>query len=504
MSIHKIESNVGGKADAVRTERELARAAARRARGMADKRRVTLGIIVGNRGFFPGHLAQSGRAEMLQAFNDEGIDAVLVGPTDTNWGAIESRDEAKLCAALFQQHRKDIDGIVVTLPNFGDERAVAETIRMAGLNVPVLVHATSDDPSKMGIDNRRDSFCGKMSSCNVMSQYGIPYTLTSVHTQRPESPSFRADLRSFAAMCRVVRGLKTVRIGAIGARPAAFKTVRYSEKILEASGIAVEPIDLSEILGRIAKLSDTDANVKIKLEQMHTYVDTAGVPDNALIKMAKLGFVMDDWMKEVDVQVSAVQCWTSMEEYFGVVPCTLMSMMSDSNLPSACEVDVMGTLSMYALTLASESPSALLDWNNNYGDDPNKCVCFHCSNLPMDFFGDAKMDYQEIIAGTVGRENTFGTIVGKIHSGPMSFARFSTDDRSGMIRGYVGQGTFTDDSLTTFGGAGVAQIPNLQALLRHICMNGFEHHVASTFASVADIVHEATTRYMGWDVVRHG
>ena len=496
MELYTLRSNAGGKLN----KRPIRRPQSPPKR---PTRRVTLGVIVGNRGFFPGHLARKGRDEILRALKEEGIDAVIIGARETNYGAVESRDEAKACAALFKKHREDIDGIVVTLPNFGDERGVAETLRLAGLNVPVLVHATADDPSKMLIDNRRDAFCGNMSVCNVLTQYGIPYSLTTQHTVRTEAPSFREDLRRFAATCRVVRGLRSARIGAIGARPAAFKTVRYSEKILEASGIAVEPIDLSEILGRIGKLADRDRAVKSKLEQMHAYVDIAGIPQAALVKMAKLGVVIDRWMKEADVTVSAVQCWTSLEEFFGVVPCTLMSMMSDANLPSACEVDVCGTVSMYALTLASETPAALLDWNNNYGDDPDKAVCFHCSNLPKDFFDSAKMDYQEIIAGTVGRDNTYGTVVGKVKAGPMSFARFSTDDRTGRIRGYVGEGKFTKDPLKTFGGAGVVQIPRLQALLRHICEHGFEHHVAGTFSHVADAVHEATTRYLGWDVLRH-
>lgn len=500
MRIHKIESNVGGKASAARARR----AAPRPASAAPSPRRVTLGVIVGNRGFFPGHLAATGRVEMLRALEEEGIDAVIIDAAATNHGAIESRDEAKACAALFRQHRDRIDGVVVTLPNFGDERAVADTLRLAGLDVPILIHAASDDPARMKIDNRRDAFCGKMSVCNVLTQYGIRYSLTSQHTQRPESPGFRRDLRAFAAACRVVKGLRGARIGAIGARPAAFKTVRYSEKILEGAGISVEPIDLSEILGRIGRLKNRDAGVQQKLEEMRAYVDTSDVPDEALLKMAKLGLVMERWMKEVDVQVSAVQCWTSMEEYFGVVPCTIMSMLSNANLPSACEVDVMGTISMYALTLASGSPAALLDWNNNYGDEPDKAVCFHCSNLPRDFFEAPVMDYQEIIAGTVGKENTFGTIVGKVKAGPMSFARFSTDDRTGAIRGYVGEGRFTRDKLSTFGGAGVVEIARLQELLRHICRNGFEHHVAGTFSHVADAVHEATTQYLGWDVMRHG
>jgi L-fucose isomerase-like protein len=221
------------------------------------------------------------------------------------------------------------------------------------------------------------------------------------------------------------------------------------------------------------------------------------------MKMAKLGAVIDQWMKAADVQISAVQCWTSMEENLGVVPCTVMSMMSDSLLSSACEVDVCGVLGMHALQLASETPSALLDWNNNYGDDPNKAVCFHCSNLPKHFFKDVRMDYQEIIAGTVGKDNTFGTCVGQVKAGAMSFARFSTDDTAGKIRGYSGSGRFTDDPLNTFGGAGVVEIPGLQKLLHYICENGFEHHVAANFSSVAAVVHEAATRYLGWEMYAH-
>jgi L-fucose isomerase-like protein len=499
MRIHKLESNAGGKLTAQRA----ATLSAATARPRPPVKRETLGIIVGNRGFFPGHLARTGRDEMLRAFAEEGIDAVLLGPDDSAYGAVESRDEAKACAALFRANADRISGVVVTLPNFGDERAIAETLRMSGLNVPVLIHAAADDPAKMGIDFRRDAFCGKMSACNVLTQYGIPYSLTSQHTQRPESDGFRSDLRRFVATCRVARDLKRARIGAIGARPAAFKTVRYSEKVLEATGIAVEPIDLSEILGRIERLANDDPHVQSKLAEMNDYVSTQGIPDAALVKMAKLGLVIDRWMKEADVTVSAVQCWTSLEEFFGVVPCTIMSMMSDMNMPSACEVDVCGTISMYALTLASSTPSALLDWNNNYGDDPNKAVCFHCSNLPKAFFEDVTMDYQAIIAGTVGRENTYGTIVGKVRPSPMTFARFSTDERNGRVRGYVGEGRFTDDPLTTFGGAGVVEIPKLQEMLRYICANGFEHHVAGTMATVADAVHEATTRYLGWDVYHH-
>jgi L-fucose isomerase-like protein len=467
-------------------------------------KKMTMGVIIGNRGFFPDQLAKSGRQEMIQALTKAGIDCIVLGPEDSKHGAVETHEEAKRCAALFQKNRDKIDGVIVSLPNFGDERAIADTMRLSKLDVPVLVQATPDDAANMTILHRRDSFCGKMSACNNLRQYGIPYSLTKLHTVHPDSDDFRNDLAWFAAVCRVANGMRNLRVGSIGARPTAFNTVRYSEKLLEAHGISTETLDLSEVFGRIAKLKDDHAGVQAKLAEIRKYVTTSGVPDAALVKMAKLGYVIDDWMKQTDVRISAVQCWTSMEEYFGVVPCTIMSMMSNNLFPAACEVDVCGTLSMHALALASETPSALLDWNNNYGDDPNKAVCFHCSNLPKHFFQDVRMDFQEIIAGTVGKENTFGTVVGRVKPGAMSFARFSTDDTAGVIRGYVGEGSFTSDSLNTFGGVGVVQIAELQKLLHYICENGFEHHVAANFSTTAGAVHEAAVRYLGWQMHWHG
>ena len=465
--------------------------------------RATFGVIVGNRGFFPDHLARSGREEMLTAIKTGGHKAVVLGPEDTKYGAVETREESAKCARLFKAHREKIDGIIVTLPNFGEERGIADALRLADLDVPVLVQATPDSPTRMSIKDRRDSFCGKMSLCNNLAQYGIPYSLTSLHTETPDSDAFRLDLERFAGVCRVVKGLRGLRVGAIGARPAAFNTVRFSEKILEASGVSVETVDLSEILGRVARLRDGEKAVREKLAAVKAYMPTGATPAEALLKMAKLGVVIDGWMAETEVTISAVQCWTAIEEFFGVVPCAVMSMMSNGLMSSACEVDVCGAVAMHALRLASGTPSALLDWNNNYGDDPDKAVCFHCSNLPKHFLEDARMDFQEIIAGSVGKANAFGTCVGRVKAGPVTYARLSTNDLEGRVCGYIGEGTFTDDPLDTFGGAGVVHIADFQQLLRFICENGFEHHVAANLSTVADVVNEAWTRYMGWDIYRH-
>ena len=466
--------------------------------------KLTFGVIVANRGFFPDALAMEGRKSILEVLDKNGYNNIALSENDSKYGAVETFEEAKKCAELFKKNEDKIDGIIVTLPNFGDEKGVAEAIKRSGLNVPILVQAEPDVSSDMTIIHRRDSFCGKISVCNNLLQAGLPYTLTDCHTVSVSSEAFAKELGKFASVCNIVKGLKNVRFGAIGARPAAFNTVRYSEKILESYGIAVEPVDLSEILGRSNKLADSDSCVIDKLNAIKGYVQTTDIPENSLMKMAKLGTVIDQRCKEVDVQATTIQCWTSIEEFYGVVPCTLMSMLSESLAPSACEVDVMGLLGMYVLQLASNKPSALLDWNNNYGEDPDKCVLFHCSNLPKSFFEKSTMEYQAIIAGSVGKENTFGTIGGRIAPNPTTFLRTSTDDMNGTIACYLGEGEFTNDKVDTFGGYGVMRIPNMQTLLKYMCENGFEHHVAVNISEKAAAINEALTTYMGWDVYYHG
>lgn len=466
-------------------------------------KKTTFGVIVGNRGFFPDILAKQGRKDILDVLKKNGFNTVALSMQDTKYGAVETFEDAKKCAALFAKKADAIDGIIVTLPNFGDEKGAAEAIKRSGLCVPILVHAEPDAPAQMSIAHRRDSFCGKISVCNNLRQAGIAYTLTKSHTMKVASADFKKELDDFASVCRIVRGLNNVRFGAIGARTGAFNTVRYSEKILELYGIAIETIDLSEILGKVEKLRDNDRGVKAKLNSIKGYVVTKAIPAEALLKMAKFGYVIDRWIREVEVVGTAIQCWTSLEEFFGITPCTLMSMMSETLVPSACEVDVTGLLGMYILQLASGTPSALLDWNNNYGPEANKCVVFHCSNLPKSFFKSSKMDYQEIIAGTVGKDNTYGTIVGRVAPGKTTFCRTTTDDAAGMMSAYVGQGEFTNDKLETFGGYGVLKVPNLQALLEYVCNMGFEHHVAANRCEKADAIAEALDNYLGWEVYLH-
>lgn len=464
---------------------------------------LSLGVIFGNRDFFPDRLVPDARADIVKLLGELGIEAIMLDPNETKLGGVETHNDARKCADLFRRNRDKIAGVLVCLPNFGDEKGVADTLKIAGLNVPVLVQGYPDELDKLDVIRRRDAFCGKISVCNNLRQAGIAYSLTTKHVVHPLDASFRADLVNFVAVCRVVRGLRGVRLGAVGARPGAFNTVRYSEKILERHGISVTTVDLSEILGAAGKIGETDKRLISKVDEIKAYANATAVPPAKLAQMARLGIVLDDFVEANHLDATAIQCWTSVQANHGCNVCTSMSMMSENLMPSACEVDVTGVLTMYAMQLASGTPSALVDWNNNYGAADDKCVLFHCGNWAKSFLPDIKILNAPILGSTLGVENTWGALDGRTPASPLTYGRITTDDAVGAIRTYVGQGELTNDELKTFGNRAVARVPKLQKLMRHVCREGFEHHVVMNASSTAGVLAEAFERYLGWEVYHH-
>ena len=473
---------------------------------MKNKERMCFGIIIGTRAYFNSELAKDVRKQLLRTLADEGYDYVILpeDATPTGSSSIETREDGLKCAELFRQNRDRIDGIIVSLPNFGFEIGIINAISVADLNVPILVQACDDENDKVDLDSRRDAFCGKISVCNNLYQYGIPFTDTTLHTYSIYSELLAKDINKFACICRVVNGLRHARIGAIGARPAGFQTVRASEKLLQKSGITVVPVDLSEILGAARKIEDTDVELLKKLEEIKCYAVVPKEYSDKLVLQAKFGVAVERWIEANQIDAVAVQCWDSLEQNYGCAACVTMSMLGEKLLPAACEVDIAGAVSMYALTLAAQGQSALLDWNNNFAEDRNKCVCTHCGNFPKSFVrNDLKLGTLGVLGRTLGKVNTFGAVYGKVTKGDFTFFRISTDDTKGTIKAYLGTGEITDDPYGMDGCIAVTKVDNLQILMKHICRNGFEHHVAMVRNDVKDILNEAIEGYLGWNLYVH-
>ena len=466
--------------------------------------KLSFGVIIATRNIFNFELAVDARKKVLEKLKKMGFGTVILPESETPTGNIEGYEDAVKCGKFFKQNAESIDGILVVLPNFGDELGVVNTLKMAGLNVPVLVQACDDDNDKVDVKSRRDAFCGKLSVCNNLYQYGIKFTNTTYHTYSVEDKEFERDLYKFAAVCRVVKGMKGLRVGAVGARPIGFQTMRFSEKILQKNDITVVPVDMSEIIAAAEKIDENASEVKEKVEAIKNYGNCHILNKGQIFRQARFGLAVERWIEENDVDISALQCWESLEKNYGCAACVTMSMMGEKLMPSACEVDVAGTIGMYALALAAGKPSALLDWNNNFGKDRDKVVCTHCSNFPKSFFeNEIEIGSLDILGTVLGQEDTFGAVKGKVAPGDMTYFRISTDDSKGIIKSYLGEGVITDDPYGMDGGIAVCKVHDLQTLLNYMVKNGFEHHVGMVRGHVADILEEAVGNYFGWDLYYH-
>ena len=473
---------------------------------LSIRRKVTLGVVIGSRAFFSPAPCRDARNEVLAQLAALDVDIITLPFEATANGAVQSIADAELYARHFKLHADRIDGLVICLPNFGDEIAIIELVNRAKLNVPILVQASNDEVTKVSVSERRDAFCGKISVTNNFWQYGVPFTETTSHSCDISSAEFGADLERFARLCRTVRGLRGARLGAIGARTGAFQTMRYSEKLLQAAGITVVTVDLSEMMGAAGAIADDDPDLLAKMAKIRAYGTIPGhITAAQVAKQAKWTLAVNRWIEENECDASAIQCWRSLQDNFGCATCVTMSMMGEELMPSACEVDIMGALSMYALALASGAPPAILDWNNNYGTAKDMCVCTHCGNFPKSFIGDTpEISELDVLGSVIGKSKCFGAVKGKVKAGPMTYFRLSSDDRMGQLKCYLGQGDFTDDPFAMDGGIAVAKVPDLRQLLRFVTQNGFEHHVAMVRGHHADVVAEAVTRYLGWPIYHHG
>lgn len=472
------------------------------------KNKPVIGLIVANRGFFPAHLVVEGRKRMIEVLETSRCDVVVLAEDAGTQGSVEISRDAAQCAALFRSHPDRISGVVVTLPNFGDERAVAETLRRARLDVPVLVHAEPDSIGAMGKGGRRDSFCGKISVCNNLTQYGIPFSLTRRHTVAADSAEFAGDLRGFLQTCSVVHAARGARIGAFGARPAAFNTVRFSEKILERFGVSTITVDLSDIFAVADSYDAASEPLRSAMARLRSYSPEAalgfgGDVDAYYQRQARLLAALEYHVQEHELDAVSVQCWTAMEEVYGVAPCHAMSYLSDNGLPAACETDVLGAFTMLLLHAATNSAPTILDWNNNFGDDEDACVVFHCGNLPQSTFQKMQVTEHPILSETLPPERTRGTCEGCLQPGETTFLRLSTGDWDGTMRGYIGNGTVTMDNPETFGAVGVLRVERLQELMQIVCRQGFEHHVCMAYGSAVDPLCDALSTYLGVEMIRH-
>lgn len=462
-------------------------------------KKSTFALFFGNRGFFPSSLIAQARQDLPELLRSAGHEVLMLAESATRYGAVETREEAERYANFLSQHRGEYDGVILSLPNFGDEFGAVMALKEAG--VPILIQAYPDEFNRMGPEARRDSFCGKISVMDVFNQFGVRFTALKPHVVNPCSSAFKANLDHFDRVCQVVRGMRGMVVGAIGARTTPFKTVRIDELALQKYGITVETLDLSSVIARVEAVTTDTPSYREKAAMLRDYSRWEGVPESAFENIVRLYVVLDEIVREYRMDAFSIRCWLELQTRLGISPCVLMSVFNDLMVPAACEVDTGSAVIMYALGLASGRPPALLDWNNNYGEDEDKCILFHCGPVPGSLMtAKGQISDHLILLETLGEGRSYGPNIGRIAPTDITYGSLMT--RDGEVFTYLGQGRITDDPIPAnfFGVAGVAQIDHLQDVLLHVGVNGYRHHVSITPGWVQIPLREALADYLDFKV----
>jgi len=459
--------------------------------------KITFALFFGNRGFFPGEVIADARREMIQAVKKAGCDYIIMDETTTRYGGVETRGEGKKYARFLKEHEGQFQGVILSMPNFSDENGAQAAL--SEVRVPILVQAYRDMPGKMDFSHRRDSMCGKFAMCNVLRQCGIKYTIIPPFTVDPSEDLFQEHLHSFAGVCRIVNGMRRVNIGAVGARTSAFKTVRIDEIGLQRHGINIETFDLAEVFQLMKKVPEEKITQKKKKLLETTKFD---FEETKLETISRFALVVDNYIEEYELDAVAIRCWNELELEFGIAPCMVLGELNERAIAAGCEVDVANTVIMRALSLAENRVPMLLDINNNFGMNDNKCILFHCGPVPLSLMqGKGTTIDHPMFAKTYGPGTGIGVNQGKIKTNiPVTFGSSKTED--GKIFAFLGEANLTDDPIEEgFFGSGIVMESNrMQEIADYIAHEGFRHHMSITEGHAAWAVREALSNYLGYEI----
>ena len=458
-------------------------------------------IFFGNRGFFPGELIASALADFRRVLSAAGHEALVMEGAGTRYDAVETPAEGRRYAEFLAAHRGEYDGVILSLPNFGDENGALAAL--GGVDVPVLVQAYPDEIGSMDFAHRRDAVCGKLAMCDVLRQAGIKFSLTRSFAVRPDSPEFAEDLAHFAAVCRVVKGMRRFSIGCIGSRTTAFKTVRVDEIALQRHGVNVETIDLALVF---ARMREADAGaVAARVAAHRAYADFTGVAPEKEEAIARLAVALDGIVSQYGLQSVAVRCWDEFQKEWGIAACLPMSVLNDAGIPAACETDVSNAVIMRAIALAAGSSIGLFDVNNNWGDAKDCAIMFHCSAIPGSMLSCRGCIGEHLMfRKAYGPGSGVGVFLGEVKAMPLTLGGLKTED--GRLCAFLTEGESTGEKIEkAFFGTGFVfrkDDGDMQGMLNYMARNGYRHHVAFAEGKWAAPVAEALSAYLGYDIAR--
>jgi len=458
--------------------------------------KVKIGFVPAHRTVFDEKWAVEMRQRTLKALSKiEGLESVYPDEKLTKKGLVSGEEDAEKTIQLFKE--KDVTGIIIGTMTFGDEVAAIKVVDSL-CDKPVLVFGTKEGPFTSEGGRRSDSFCGTLSVTSGLYRRRIPFIFAGIVF--PEEKSFLHAVANFVRTCAIVKGFKGARIGMVGPRPEGFETVAFNEvAMINQFKQRLVPISLVDILHSAEAASDKDPMIRAIVQEIKARADTSRIKESSIVKIAKLEYALEKYAKEKKLDGMGVQCWTAMQEVYGISSCVSMGRLTDKGIMTSCEVDIYGALTMLIQYFASlrTTPPHFIDWTIAHQEEENVFLAWHCGNAPMSLLCEGckiTLRGHSILANVVGAERAQGTAEFQLKPGPATICRLAEHD--GKFKILITKGRIKKSDQELRGSRGWVQVDNLDALYRTLVEKGFIHHASLIHGEYVQAIADSC-RFLG-------
>ena len=461
---------------------------------------VKLGIVAVSRDCFPMTLSEGRRSAIVKEYSKMG--EIYECPV-----CIEN--EKDMLKALEDVKAAGCNSLVIYLGNFGPESS--ETLLAKLFDGPVMYCAAAEESENDLLDGRGDAYCGVLNL-----SYNLK--LREIKAYIPEYPVGDAVdcakmIKDFLPIARTILALKNLKIISFGPRPQDFLACNAPIKRLYDLGVEIEENSELDLFAAFNAHAG-DERIPEVVKDMEKELGEGNKKPEILEKLAQYELTLLDWVEAHKgsreyVAISG-KCWPAFQTEFKFVPCYVNSRLASRGIPVSCEVDIYGVLSEYIGACVSEDAVTLLDINNSVPRDmydkeisgktpysfTDTFMGFHCGNTPACKLSFCEMKYQKIMARSLPKEFTNGTLEGDIVPGDITFFRLQSTADS-HLKAYVAQGDVLPVATRSFGGIGVFAIPEMGRFYRHVLIeDNYPHHGAVAFGHHGKALFEIF-KYLG-------
>lgn len=406
-----------------------------------------------------------------------GIEVIVPSVELTGDGCVSDIASARKALDLFLTER--IEGLMIGNMTFGMEVAVSTVLDGLRKDMPILHFCTRSGPIEegpLGGHRTTDTWCGQFMTTSAIRRRGFKFL--HVRTCNPEEPLFLNKAESFIRAINAIAHFKGARIGQLGTRPMLFESQVVNEQLLQKRfGQMIVPMDLDTVFSRIDAIDPKSAEVAEVVRQITDGVQMQDETNEALVNIARYELAVRGIKDELGVHALAASCWTRVQERFHISTCSSFGRLNEQGIITACEVDLLGASTMWAMYNASlrQAIPDFIDWTDLHPTEPNVWLAWHCGNAAPSLREPRK-------SALLGRNERmiqwcptcFGTLEFKLKSGPVTCARLVEYD--GQYNMFIGSGEIIDLEPEIRGAYGWVKVGDIGEWEDKMIEAGIIHH----------------------------